>query len=46
MSTIIMAIAVLVFIGLITGLFLFILERKKNRNATRKMKASDHKDLL
>ena len=41
MSTIITALSVLVFLGLIIGLLMFIHERDKKKEALRKMKASD-----
>ena len=40
MSTIIMAIAILIFIALIIGLLMFVHERDKKKEAVRKMEES------
>jgi preprotein translocase subunit YajC len=45
MSTIIIAIAMLVFITLIFGLLMFVHERDKKKDAAKKMEASKHIDI-
>ena len=46
MSTIITAVAVLVFIGLIVGLLMFVHERDKKKEAIKKIEASGNKEIM
>ena len=45
MSTIITALAVLVFIGLIVALLMYVNARDSKRDALKKMEASDRTDI-
>lgn len=44
MSTIITALAILLFIGLIVGILMFVHDRDQKRDAIKKMKASENTD--